>query len=151
VPAGMYHLARSRADRPGGSRRCSVTEVTDRKLDTRRSGDASESSSAFSTVLELEPRLAEHLDGLSPGQREGKGVAILTVWVTRTGVCALVQVEILQRTAFGVKTGYKHQPDVDYETLLVTPQGSRSTIAADDEWEQVGRMLSFANDYKRRF
>src|SRR5262249_27963078 len=149
VPAGMYHLALSPADRTSGPRRCLVTEVTDRKLESRRHGGAAGTSSSFSTYLDLEPRLAELLDRFAPVQREG--AAILTVWVTRSGACALVKVEILQRTKYGVKPGFKHQPDIDYETLLLTPEGSRPVVADDDEWEQVGRMLSFANEYKRRF
>ena len=38
VPAGMYRLGPPRTDRPGGPRRCSVTEVTERKHEANRRG-----------------------------------------------------------------------------------------------------------------
>jgi hypothetical protein len=147
VPTGMYHLARSLADRPGGPRKSVVTERT---IESRAADGALEMRSSFSTELELEPRLAERLDGLDPAQREDK-VAILTLWVTGAGACGLVKVEILEKTTHRVKKGYLAQPDINYETLLVTPVGSRLGKGDDGDWEQVGRMISFANEYKRRF
>ncbi len=108
-------------------------------------------SPSISTEREVEPELAECLDGLDSSQREGKGVSILTVWFPSGGTCCLVKIEILQKTAYGVKRGFKHQPDIEYETLSVTSEGAKFAKGDDLEWEKVGRMHLFAKQYKNWF
>jgi hypothetical protein len=148
VPAGMYHLGPPRPDRPGGLWKCSVTEVNEPEFRSRRN-DRPKVDSSFSTDLTLEPSLAEHLNKVV--QKEQEKLAILSVWVTHSGACVLVKVEILERVICGVKRGYKHQPDIDYETRVVTPEGGKVVKGNDEEWEQVGRLRSLANEYKQRF
>jgi hypothetical protein len=145
VPAGMYHLARSRVDDPGGARKFLVTE---RNIVQKARG--LDMTSSFFTELEVEPRLAEHLDGLAPAQLRDK-VAILTLWVTGVGTCGLVKVDLLEKVTPRIKKGYLGQADLVYETLQMTPEGSRTARADDADWEQLGRMLHFANVYKGRF
>ena len=107
-------------------------------------------NSPFSADLELDPRLAEHLDRLDPAQRKDK-VAILTVWVTTGGACVLVQVEILEKAIPRIKrVGYSIQADIEYQTHLVTPERSSLGKGIDTDWEVVGRMISFAHHYKNR-
>ena len=122
VLAGLFQVARSQHDRTDGTRKCSVTEW---KFEPGRTGGPPLMSPSLSTEMDVEPKLAECLDGLDPGQREGKGVSILTLWVPSSGVCCLVKIEILQKTAYGVKRGFKHQPDIEYETLSVTSEGAK--------------------------
>src|SRR5262249_51964563 len=137
VPLGMYHLALSNSGPAGNPRMCSVTE---RRLQRVRVAPGYEVQSGSTTTVELEPRLAERRDGVRPDQLEGKGGAIGTLWVWREGKCGLVGVEILQDTRFGIRTGYKREPDVDYQTLLVTPEGSEPKKGTDGDWEQLERM-----------
>jgi len=146
IPSGMYHLARSQADRSGGKRKFLVTE---RKIQSRRDSSLGMSSSA-STELEVEPYLAERLDNLDASQWKDK-VAILSLWFTGDGTCVLVKVEILLQYVTGFKKGTVYpQGDVDYETLLVTPEKSEPGKGLDEDWEEPGRMLHFANLYRKK-
>ncbi|MFI5457252.1 MAG: protein kinase [Isosphaerales bacterium] len=148
VPTGMYSLARSQHDRPGGPRKYLVSE---RKIESNGHGGALQMDSSFSTDLELDPRLAEHLERLDPAQRRDK-VAILTLWVTTGGDCVLVQVEILEKAIPRIKKlGYTVQADIEYQTHLVTPERSSLGKGIDTDWEVVGRMISFAHHYKHQF
>jgi hypothetical protein len=146
VPEGMYHLARSRADSSGAPGKYSVTE---RKLERKRRHGPLSWISAFSTDLEVEPRLAENLDRLALGQRENH-LAILTVWVTKEQVCKLVKVEILENLYPRFKTGFLNQADVQYVTLTVTPGKSERGEVDDAEWQRLDRLLLLANDYRDR-
>src|SRR5262249_10334011 len=106
-----------------------------------------ELTSYATTDLELEPKLAEHMDGL--GHDQLTGLAILTLWVTRNGNCALVKVEILEDYKTRVKkVGYSLQGDIEYTTLLVTAEGAKPGKGNDLEWEKVGRMNSVAKAWK---
>jgi len=146
IPTGMYHLARSQTDRSDGKRRFLVTE---RKIQSRRDNSLGMSSSA-STELEVEPHLAERLDNLEPDQWKEK-VAILSLWFTGDRTCVLVKVEILEQYVTGFKKGTVYpQGDVDYETLVVTPEKSERGKGLDEDWEEPGRMLHFANLYKKK-
>jgi len=145
IPTGMYHLERPRADRSGGPRKLWVTERT---IESKRGNTLGMSSSA-SAEVEVEPGLAECIDKLDEDQLKDK-MAIVSVWVASDGTCQLVKAEILQRYITGFKKGFVPRGDVDYETLVVTPQGSNLAKAEDADWEQPGRMLHFANAYKNR-
>jgi hypothetical protein len=138
VPAGMYQLARSRADRPGGPRKYTVNEL---RVESRGIRPLTPID------LEVEPKLAENLDRLDAAQRAGKK-AILNVWVSQTGECGLVRVEILQEAHPRIGKGYKHKPSVRYETLEVTPERYGSVEVEDKEWEQPGRMGPLAKRFK---
>ena len=148
VLAGLFQVANSRHDRSDGTWKCSVTEW---KFEAGRNGGPPKMSPSLSTEMEVEPKLAECLEGLDPGQREGKGVSILTLYVPSSGVCCLVKIEILHKTTYGVKKGFKHQPDIEYETLSVTSEGAKFVKGDDLEWEKVGRMHLFAKQYKNWF
>ncbi len=148
VLAGLFHVKDSQHGLTDGTRKCSVTEW---KFEPGRNGGPPQMSPSISTEMEVEPKLAECLDGLDSSQREGKGVSILTVWIPSGGACCLVKIEILQKTAYGVKRGFKHQPDIEYETLSVTSEGAKFAKGDDLEWEKVGRMHLFAKQYKNWF
>jgi hypothetical protein len=145
-PAGMYHIGASLAS-TSGPRMYRVTELT---VESGRGGGAPKISPTGSTELEAEPRLADRLDGLDLDRRPDH-VAILTVWVPDSGAPRLVKVEILEKTIYGVKKGYKHIPYIEYQTLALTPVESRHVKGDDIEWEKLERWLHFANLYKNRF
>jgi serine/threonine protein kinase len=145
VPTGMYLLTRPQADQAGGRRKLWATERT---IQSKR-GNAVGMTSSTATELEVEPGLAGRLDSLTEDQLNDK-MAIVTVWFPTGSACQLVKVEILERYVTGFKKGFAPRGDVDYETLVVTPQGSTLVKADDEEWEQPGRMLHFANAYKNR-
>ena len=140
VPAGMYHIERSRSEQLGGPRKYAASEQT---IEPGRI------NSHPSIDLEVEPKLVEHLDRLAPQQSRGK-VAILTVWVANSGECGLVKVDILQAAHPRLMSGYKHKPDINYEVLEVTPEGSRDVKAEDEQWEKPERLLALAHSYKTR-
>ena len=147
VPDGMYLLARSQTDRADGPRKYLVTE---RKIEEKKNNTLGMSSSP-STDLAVEPKLAERLDQLEADLWKDK-MSILTLWFTRDGAGLLVKVEILEKATPRVKrVGYSVQADIEYETLLVTTEETRPFTANDAEWEQVGRMHSYAKAYKSRF
>jgi hypothetical protein len=142
VPAGMYRLTRSPNDRVDGPR---IYEVIESRFEPR----SLQLMSHDSTELELEPRLAERLDVLTQDQRESK-VAILTLLVEGDGTCVLVKAEILQQTRYRVKKGFKNNPDIDYETLVVSSEETRPAAGNAVEWQKVGRWLPMYNAYKIR-
>jgi hypothetical protein len=145
IPAGMYQLERSPSDRALGKRTFFATE---RKIESRRDNSLG-MSSGDSAELEVDPYLAERLDNLDADHRNDK-VAILTLWFTADARPVLVKVEILLRYVTGFKRGTVYpQGDVDYETLVVSPEKSERIKARDEDWEEPGRMLHFANHYKR--
>ena len=145
IPTGMYNLAPSHADRPGGLRQWLATE---RKIGSKKVGGSLELNSSPSKELELEPQLAARFDDLAADQWRDK-MAILTLWITKDGACGLVKAEILEKaTPYIRKVGYTHKGDIEYETLQVTPQGTRTTRGNKELWEQVGRMNSFATHYR---
>ncbi len=146
VPSGMYHLARSETDGAGGKRKFLVTE---RKIQSTRDSSLGMSSSP-STELEVEPNLAGRLDQLNADEWTDK-VAIVSLWFTTNGTCVLVKVELLVQYITGFKKGTVYpQGDVDYETLVVTPEKSEPGKGLDEDWEEPGRMLHFANLYKKK-
>jgi serine/threonine protein kinase len=146
IPAGMYHIAHSPNDRSGGKR---LILITERKIESVKESALGMSSSAASE-LEVEPRLADRLDKLDPDLRRDK-VAILSLWFTRDATCVLVKVEILLRYVTGFKRGSAYpRGDVDYETLQVSPEKTENRKGRDEDWEEPGRMLHFANLYKRK-
>ena len=143
----MYNLAPSHADRPGGVRKWLATE---RKIASKKEGGIPELNSSPSRDLELEPGLAARFDDLAADQWNDK-MAILTLWITNDGACGLVKAEILEKaTPYIRKVGYTHKGDIAYETLQVTPQGTKVARGNDELWEQVGRMNSFANHYRKQ-
>ncbi len=142
IPAGMYELVRSRDDRLDGPRKYSVTEL--RYESTRPGGSRYYLISGATRDLELEPRLAGHLDALHREQLENKP-AMLTLRVTKAGACALVAVEILQKPYPRLRSGIV--PDMEYETLAVGPDGARPAKGDDKDWE-TERMLKLARYYK---
>ncbi len=147
IPAGMYNLAPSRADQRGGVRKWLATE---RKIGSKKDSSALELNSSPSMDLELEPQLAAHFDNLAADQWNDK-MAILTLWITKDGASGLVKAEILEKaTPYIRKVGYTHKGDIEYETLQVTPQGTKVARGNDELWEQVGRMNSFANHYRNQ-
>ncbi len=60
IPTGMFHLVRSQSDHVGGVRKFLATE---QKMESRKNNSLGMSSSS-SVELEVEPKLAERLDGL---------------------------------------------------------------------------------------
>ena len=48
------------------------------------------------------------------------------------------------------KVGYTHKGFVEYETLMVTPEGSKPARGDVEQWEKVGRMNWVAHRSKRR-
>jgi hypothetical protein len=75
----------------------------------------------------------------------------LSLWFTKDATPVLVKVEILLRYVTGFKRGTIYpQGDVDYETLRVSPERTERGKGRDEDWEEPGRMLHFANLYKRR-
>jgi len=147
IPTGMYNLAPSRSDRSDGLRKWLATE---RKIGSKKDTSALELTLSPSRDLELEPNLAAHLDGLEADKWKDK-MAILTVWITKDGSCGLVKAEILEKaTPIIRKVGYTHKGFIEYETLIVTPEGPKVARGNDELWEQVGRMSSFANHYRNQ-
>jgi hypothetical protein len=144
-PAGMYHLAPAGASRGGGARMYSVMELT---VESPRGGRSKISPMAY-TELEVEPRLADRLNGLESARRQDH-VAILTVWVTDAGAIGLVKVEIWEKSIPGFGKGYKQIPHVEYQTLAVTPVESRRLKGDATEWEKPERLLHIANVEKNR-
>jgi hypothetical protein len=105
--------------------------------------------SSAATELEVEPNVAGRLDELPADQWKNK-VAILSLWFHRDEPW-LVKIEILERYVTGFKRGtYFPEGDVDYETLVVAPEKAELVKAEDADWEQPGRMLHFAKNYKRQ-
>jgi hypothetical protein len=147
IPVGMYNLAPSHADRPGGVRKWLATE---RKIGSKRESTALELTLSPSNELELEPRLATRLNELAPRQWKDK-MAIVTLWITHDGVCGLVKAEILEKCVPYIrKVGYAHKGAIEYETLQVTPEGMKPAKGNDELWEQVGRMNTFANHFRNQ-
>ena len=48
------------------------------------------------------------------------------------------------------KTGFYPKGDIEYQTLVVTPEKSEQRKGLDADWEEPGRMLHFANTYRDR-
>ena len=144
VPSGMYGLSLSKTDNPSGHRKYLITEW---KL--KQSGNKFVKEHAGTNDMEVEPRLAENLDGLKKDMLQDK-LAILTIWITSSGECGIVQVEILQEFKIGRKPGFLGgQADIDYLTRVVTPDQSHDVNKADDApWQEVGRMNRFYQHYK---
>src|SRR5262249_12337552 len=140
-----YHLSHPRTDSVNGKRKILVTQ---RQIQAIREGSLSMSSTS-SSELEVEPSLAERLDQLASGAVRDK-VAILSLYVHKDASCVLVKVELLLRYVTGLKRGAIYpQGDVDYEILLVSPERTERQKAPDEDWEEPGRMLHFANLYKK--
>jgi hypothetical protein len=97
--------------------------------------------------LEVEANLAGHLDKLDANQWHDK-VAILSVWFPASGAALLVKVEILLDYTPRLKTGFYPKGDLEYETLVVTPEKSEQRKGIDADWEEPGRMLHFANAFR---
>jgi Protein kinase domain len=147
VPAGMYNLEPPPADRTGDTRKWMATE---RRVGPKKGSSELEMSLAPSSFLELEPKLAARLDALETEKWKDR-VALLTLWVADSGDCGLVKVEILEKASPTIrKFGYTHKGVVEYETLLVTPEGSRPARGDVDQWERVGRMNWIAQQFKKK-
>jgi serine/threonine-protein kinase len=147
IPTGMYNLAPSHADQAGGVRKWLATE---RKIGSKREGGPLELNSSPSRDLELEPQLAAQFDNLAAEKWKDK-MAILSLWITSDGAYGLVKAEILEKaTPYIRKVGYTHKGDIEYETLQVTPLGTKVGRGNNELWEQVGRMNSYANHYRRQ-
>ncbi|MGO9917929.1 MAG: protein kinase domain-containing protein [Isosphaeraceae bacterium] len=143
MPAGMYELARSRYDRPDGPRKYSATERRFESLSSKP-GSRFYLISGVTSDLELEPKLADRLDALNSAQLEKKP-AILTLGVTKAGECGLVAVAILQNSYPRLRGGMV--PDIVYETLAVSADGSKPAIGEDKDWE-TERVFKLAKYYK---
>jgi hypothetical protein len=143
VPAGMYELARSQHDLRDGPRKYAVTELRFESPSSKPGAKFYLISGATSD-LEIEPRLAAHLDELNSSQLEKKP-AILTLGITDSGDCGLVSVAILQNSFPRLRGGMV--PDIEYQTLAVSPQGAKPAKGDDKDWE-TERMLKLAKYYK---
>jgi hypothetical protein len=139
----MYHLARSLADNPAGPRKILVTERT---MESKRGDDPRMSLSA-PIDLEVEPNLAAQLDKLESSQWSDK-VAILSLWFPGGGDAVLVKAEILLNFTTRLRKGFQPKGDLEYQTLVVTPEKSEQGKGIDADWEEAGRMLHFANSYR---
>ena len=143
----MYNLAPLQADGTAGPRKWIATE---RKVGSKKDSSELEMSLAPSSILEVEPKLASRLDDLEIDKWKDR-VSLLTLWFTSSGNCGLVKVEILQKAVPSIrKVGYTHKGFVDYETLLVTGEGSSLAKGDVEQWEKVGRMNSVANHFKHK-
>ena len=100
--------------------------------------------SGATSDLEVEPRLASHLDQLNPDQLDKKP-AILTVGITDSGECGLVSLEILENSYPRLRNGIV--PDIVYDTLEVNGDGSKRAIGEDKDWENE-RVFKLARYYK---
>jgi serine/threonine-protein kinase len=145
IPSGMYLLTRPHTDRASGARKL---WATGRTIQSKR-GNTVGMTSATGIELEVDPGLADRLASLADDQLIDK-MAIVSVWFPSGAAPELVKAEILQRYVTGFRKGFGPRGDVDYETLVVTPQGSTVAKADDEDWEQPERMLHFANVYKNR-
>ena len=145
VPSGMYHLARSPNDRPGGPRKLLVNRL---QIEERTNKPLNMSSSA-GTEVDVEPRVAERVDQIGLGNWTEK-VAILSIWFGKDAPL-LVKIEILDSHKTGFKRAtFNPEGDVDYFTWVVTPEKAELGKGDDADWETPGRMLHFANLYKKR-
>ena len=124
--------------------------VSSRSIESKKNNTMEMTSSGL-IELEVEPGLAERLDGLGSSKLGGK-VSILWVWFARDGHSILVKADILQQYVTRFKQGFGGQPigDVEYQTLTVTPVDSTLQKAPDEDWEQAGRMVHFSNNFKNR-
>jgi len=143
IPAGMYELTRSQNDRRDGPRKYVFTE---RRFESpsNRVGAKFYLISGATSEMEVEPRLAAQLDLLNLTQLDKKP-AILTVGVTESGDCGLVSLAILENSYPRLRGGMV--PDIVYETLAVTGDGSKPAIGDDRDWENE-RMFKLAKYYK---
>jgi serine/threonine-protein kinase len=143
VPAGMYEFERSRNDRNDGLRKYAFTE---RRFESpsNRPGAKFYLISGATSELEVEPKLATRLDEMNPNQWEKKP-AIVTVGVTESGECGVVALQILENSSPRLRNGMV--PDIVYETLEVTADGSKPTIGNDKDWE-TERVFKLARYYK---
>jgi hypothetical protein len=148
VPGGMYHLVLLPAEGSVGPRKCTATEA---RIEPKGRGGSPSSLHHASHQLEVEPRLARHLDGLTPAEREGKGLALLTLAITSAGRPGLIGVEILQSYKARLKPAQASvKADIDYYTLVVTVEGPRPAKGDDQEWQKVGRMSAVLHDWRRQ-
>jgi hypothetical protein len=146
MPMGMYHLAHSPNDGANGARKFLAVE---RIIEARKNSILGVSSSA-AIELEVEPRLADRLDKLGPGQL-GNKVAILTLWFGYRGEYMLVKVDILEKFVLGFKKASRFpEGDIEYETLSISCEPGKVVKAIDDDWEQPARLRQFAHNYKSR-
>jgi len=143
IPAGMYELARSSDDQREGLRKYAFTERRFESPSTRP-GAKFYLISGATTEIEVEPKLAAQLDRLSPNEWEKKP-AILTLGITESGDCGVVGLAILENSFPRLRGGMV--PDIVYETLAVTPEGSKPTIGDDKDWESE-RVYKLARYYK---
>lgn len=145
IPTGMYHVAPS-SDYASSGRKSVL--IVERSIQERKSRSL-EMDSAAAVSVDVEPRLAAQLDRLTP--IESDRMAILTLWFRDEGACLLVKVEYLIGWRARIASGtYYPKGDIEYTTLQVRPDGRQAGKAPDDDWEQPGRMLRFANQYKNR-
>ena len=144
----MYNLAPSQADRPGGVRKWLATE---RKIGSKKRQQRSRAEFVpVQRIWSSNPGSPRVSTSLAADQWKDK-MAILTLWITNDGACGLVKAEILEKaTPYIRKVGYTHKGDIEYETLQVTPEGTKAARGNDELWEQVGRMNSFANHYRKQ-
>ena len=87
VPGGMYCLKPSITEAPGGIRKFLVTEVS---LEEQGSKRMLRLAAQGSAELEVDPRLAAHLDALDDHMLNNS-VAALTLWINDKGEFALVR------------------------------------------------------------
>jgi hypothetical protein len=143
IPAGMYELARSNNDRIDGPRKYDFTE---RRFESpsNRPGAKFYLISGATTEVEVEPRLAARLDALNTSQWDKKP-AILTLGITESGECGVVALQILENSYPRLRGGMV--PDIVYETLDVSADGSKPAIGNDKDWESE-RVFKLAKYYK---
>ena len=123
--------------------------ATERRVGPTKDSSELELSSGPSSVLEVEPKLAARWTARNRQWKDR--VSILTLWVSSEGVCGLVKVEILEKAIPTIrKVGYTHKGFVEYETLLVTSEGSKPARGDVEQWEKVGRMNWVAHQYKKK-
>ncbi len=145
IPTGMYLVETSSGSDTNGARFCSIIE---RSLQERKTSELAMDSAAAIPV-EIEPRLADRLDVLDGEQRNR--MSIITIWFQENGTGMLVKVESLVGCRPRLAPGsYYPKGDVEYTTLQIWPDGQLTGKAPDEDWEQPGRMLRYANQFKSR-
>lgn len=146
VPTGMYFVKGRPYARTDGSKYVIVTQRT-----FEHRGDQLELKAGTNLMLDVVPELANQLASVAADQWV-KSPAILSIWITKQGVCRLIKAELLTSWTYKAKAiGYGSVLDIVYTTLVVTPEEKDEVTAADQDWERVDRMLLVANVYKRRF
>lgn len=146
VPTGMYFFKERPYARTDGSKHVTVSQRT-----FAHRGDQLELKAGTDLAIDIVPELANQFASLTADEWD-HSPAILSIWVSKQGLCRLIKAELLTSWMHQAKAiGYSSVLDMVYTTVVLKPDGKNAVRAADQDWERVDRMLLVANVYKRRF